>query len=141
LLLGKQLTKKEKQEKQERAKDLRLQREYNITLDEYKQVLKFQKGCCAICHKKYGKKGQKLILSVDHCHITGKLRGFICWPCNKGIAVFQDDAQRLKDAGNYLDFPPFYVVFGENRFCMPGRVGTKIRAKKIKALRGKVGDK
>jgi hypothetical protein len=24
---------------------------------------------------------------------------------------------------------------------MPGRVGTKIRAKKIKALRGKVGDK
>jgi Recombination endonuclease VII len=123
----------------EKAKDLRLRREYNITLAEYNQVLQYQKGCCAICKKKYGKKGQKLILSVDHCHTTGLVRGLLCWPCNRGIAVFQDDYKRLGAASSYLIAPSFSCVLSVDRFCVPGKVGTKIRAKKINALRGKSG--
>jgi hypothetical protein len=126
-------------EKRERAKDLRLQREYNITLSEYNKVLQYQEGCCAICKKKHGKKGQGLVLSVDHCHTTGLVRGLICWPCNKGIAVFQDSYKSLGNAASYLIAPPFSCVLSKDRFTVPGRVGTKIRAKAINALRGKGG--
>lgn len=126
------------QQKKDRAKDLRLRREYNITLEEYNKVLAYQNGCCYICRKTHGKKGQLLVLSVDHNHTTGLVRGLLCWPCNKAIAVFRDNAGSMARAAQYIDNPPFMVVLGE-RFCVPGKVGTKIRAKKIKALRGDGG--
>jgi hypothetical protein len=115
----------------ERAKDARLKREYHITLAEFNKVLAYQNNCCAICKKRFGKKGQKLILSVDHCHTTGLCRGLLCWPCNKAIAIFQDDAKRMAAASQYILNPPFTVVLGAPRVTAPGKVGTKIRAKRL----------
>lgn len=48
----------------ERAADLRLQRTYGITLVEYNQQLRKQKGVCAIC----GRPPKRLRLAVDHNH-------------------------------------------------------------------------
>lgn len=114
--------------KQERAKDLRLQREFHITLEEFKKVLALQNGACAICKKRLNKKGIPFRLAVDHCHKTGLVRGLLCWPCNKAIAILQDDAQRLYNAYTYLSTPPFTLAVGE-RFTAPGEVGTKVRLK------------
>ena len=50
----------------ERAADLRLQRLYGITLDEYNQQLKRQNGRCAICKRP----PKRLRLAVDHNHAT-----------------------------------------------------------------------
>ena len=124
--------------KQERAKDARLRREFHITLEEYNRLLVFQGGVCAICKKRLNKKGIPLRLAVDHCHKTGLVRGGLCWPCNKAIAILQDDAQRMYNAYMYLSTPPFTQAVGE-RFTAPGEVGTKVRAKllvKFNAARG-----
>lgn len=114
--------------KKERAKDLRLQREFHTNLSEHNKVLAFQDGVCYICKKRLNKKGFPLRLAVDHCHKTGLLRGLLCWPCNKAIAILQDDPQRMYNAYEYISNPPFTQVFGE-RFTAPGKIGTKVRLK------------
>jgi len=39
---------------------------------------------------------------IDHCHTTGKIRGLLCWNCNKGLGAFRDNKQLLQKAINYL---------------------------------------
>jgi len=78
----------------------RLIKKYGITLLEYTEKLNLQDGCCAICGTKlYGDKTTHL----DHDHITGKLRGILCWNCNGGLGNFMDDTERLKAAIVYLE--------------------------------------
>lgn len=120
--------------KQEKLKDKRLQKEYNITLEERNKVEEFQKHCCAICKKSHNLKGEKLTLYVDHCHKSGLDRGLLCYMCNKGIAIFRDNPEKLKNAFEYFQNNPFTTVLGEPRLCVPGRIGTKKRAKIMKKL-------
>ena len=54
---------------------------------------------CAICQK------SDLRLSVDHCHSTGQIRGWLCHNCNVGLGHFKDDTDLLRAAINYLDGP------------------------------------
>lgn len=115
--------------KARRAKDLRLRREFHITLEQFELVLSYQGGGCAICGKQLNKKGEKLKLAVDHDHTTGEVRGIICWTHNKGIALFQDNAAHLYNASEYIDRPPFERVFGHKFYTAPGKVGTKVRKK------------
>jgi Recombination endonuclease VII len=116
----------------ETAKDARLRREYHITLDEYRRVLKFQNGCCAICKRPAS--GMKLALAVDHCHTTGLVRGLLCMRCNKALGWFQDNIMQLKAAAIYLEKPPVTQVLGRQIISAPGRIGTKIRAKRLQAM-------
>jgi hypothetical protein len=39
---------------------------------------------------------------LDHCHETGKFRGWLCDPCNRGLGAFKDDIKILKKAIDYL---------------------------------------
>jgi hypothetical protein len=51
---------------------------------------------CACC----GRSDKKLVL--DHCHVTGKFRGFICQNCNLGIGRLGDNIEGIKMALKYL---------------------------------------
>lgn len=78
-----------------------LKRKYNITLEEFDQKLSNQNYRCAICngtdtHDKHS------VFAVDHCHTTGKIRGLLCWKCNAGLGLFNDNKENLKNAINYL---------------------------------------
>lgn len=42
-------------------------------------------------------------LCIDHCHTTGKVRGFLCHPCNLGVGFFSDSKVLLQNAITYLD--------------------------------------
>lgn len=117
--------------KKDRAKDLRLRREFHITLEEYNKVLDYQQGVCYICKRMYNKKGKKLVLSVDHDHKTGEVRGLLCWLCNKAIAILQDDIERMHNAYLYFKNIPFEVVLGEKRYTAPGEIGAKKRLKQL----------
>jgi hypothetical protein len=82
----------------------RLRDHYGITLEEYEAIEKAHGGICAICGKpettrdKYGLKR----LAIDHCHITNKIRGLLCYHCNTGLGHFRDNPQSLQNAISYL---------------------------------------
>ncbi len=40
---------------------------------------------------------------VDHCHVTGKVRGVLCWDCNVGIGKLGDNKEGVLRALNYLE--------------------------------------
>lgn len=82
-------------------RDVLLQREYGITLDDYNKKFIEQDGCCAIC--KTPQTELKKLLFVDHCHNTGNVRGLLCNTCNGGIGLLKDSIEILKQAINYLE--------------------------------------
>lgn len=54
-----------------------------LALKEYNKLLTKQKHCCALCDTP--RTSLKRDLSVDHCHITGKVRGLLCNNCNRCV--------------------------------------------------------
>ncbi len=75
----------------------RLIREYGISLVEYDKMLVAQEGVCAIC----GRPDPKRRLTVDHCHLTGKVRGLLCKKCNTAIGLLGDSSDVLVKALAY----------------------------------------
>lgn len=51
---------------------------------------------CEIC-------GATENLHIDHDHVTGKVRGRLCQPCNHMIGNAKDDPERLRAAIAYLE--------------------------------------
>ncbi|NBU34386.1 hypothetical protein EBS40_07220 [bacterium] len=74
---------------------------YGLSEDEYISTYEKQNGLCAIC-KQPERTDYKRRLSVDHDHVTGKFRGFLCHMCNTGIGKFGDNPELLVAAANYL---------------------------------------
>ena len=65
-------------------------------------MLDSQNGVCAVCKTKPDFKTWKKRLSIDHCHVTGRVRGLLCDPCNSGIGMLKDDPSILENAIKYL---------------------------------------
>lgn len=76
-----------------------LWRKYKMTPYQYEIKLKEQDGVCGICRLSCTT-GDRLC--VDHDHTTGMNRGLLCHNCNHGIGMFQDNAELLYRAANYL---------------------------------------
>jgi Recombination endonuclease VII len=53
---------------------------------------------CECCGKAPRKNGMHL----DHCHLTGEFRGWLCGPCNQGIGLLGDAEGGLQLAIKYL---------------------------------------
>lgn len=76
---------------------------YNLTLDDYSDMLDKQENKCKICGTTSTRNKAYKFLPVDHCHKTGKVRGLLCDYCNVGLGRFEDDIDRLKKAIVYLE--------------------------------------
>lgn len=74
-----------------------LLKKYKITLEEYKIQCSLRDNSCDICSEKV------TTLHVDHNHNTGKVRGYLCGSCNRGIGLLKDDASVCFSAGYYLN--------------------------------------
>lgn len=74
---------------------------YGIDYNDYNTMLTEQNNSCAICKSTSAGRGHKHF-SVDHDHITGKVRGLLCHNCNTGLGQFKDNTQLLTEAVNYL---------------------------------------
>lgn len=76
---------------------LRLQR-YKLLPEQYAKMLEEQNHACKLCHKKAPGKRP---LAIDHNHSTGKVRGLLCYACNRAIAIL-DSSNALTAAIAYI---------------------------------------
>ena len=78
---------------------------YGITHADFLRILSEQGGGCAVCGAVYSVKikGKKRKLHVDHNHITGTVRGILCFKCNVGLGKFDDNPETLRKAAAYLE--------------------------------------
>ena len=74
-------------------------RKYGLTPEAFAVLLEVQSGSCAICRAEL-LKGRGT--HVDHDHVTGRVRGLLCNPCNLGLGVFRDSREYLAAAIDYL---------------------------------------
>lgn len=75
-----------------------LKKKYNLSADQFENMLKAQDYKCDICHidlKSYS--------AVDHDHRTGNVRGILCRKCNLGLGTFKDNIASIENAIKYLE--------------------------------------
>jgi hypothetical protein len=81
-----------------------LRTKYNLTLEQFGQMVEDQNGCCAICFREPSGKGlQNQRLHVDHDAETGKVRGLLCGDCNRAIGLLKHDTVAILRAAAYLE--------------------------------------
>lgn len=82
-----------------------LKKAYGLTLEDYDAMYAAQGGCCKICNTEVTHSGpdRYKVACVDHCHVTLKVRGLLCWDCNVGLGKFHDSRLKLAAAIKYLE--------------------------------------
>lgn len=83
---------------------------YNITYNQYMELLEQQNYCCAICQRTSpGGRGVKWNIDHDHSCCDGRfscgkcIRGLLCNSCNRGIGHMQDNPSNLRSAASYIE--------------------------------------
>jgi hypothetical protein len=72
-----------------------LKRRYGVDAVTVEWLILQQGDVCALC-------GTGKPEHVDHDHVTGVVRGILCFNCNRGIAKFMEDVDVMKRAIRYL---------------------------------------
>lgn len=88
---------KKNKENPEKAKCNNLKK-YGLTKKLYDKIKENQGGKCSCC----GGTNTTRDLYVDHCHISGKVRGLLCHKCNTGIGFLGDNEYGILKAIKYL---------------------------------------
>lgn len=84
-----------------------IKKKFGIIKADYEIMLAKQNNVCAICKKpeRMAQKKSRGItshLSVDHCHLTKKIRGLLCRRCNAALGGFNDCINTLQSAIDYI---------------------------------------
>jgi len=101
-----------------RAKAMRtmlLKRRYNITVDDYDKMKQSQNNLCYICGKSEthnNVNGVVRQLSIDHNHITNKVRKLLCHRCNAMIGNCCEDTSILQKGIEYIKEHSDYGLLG-----------------------------
>ena len=88
-----------------KARDTRLRKTYGISSRQWSAMFKRQGGQCPICLKNLFKPWNaegKVAANVDHDHKTGRIRGLLCWLCNRK-RVGNMTAQLSRRVTEYLE--------------------------------------
>lgn len=93
-----------KEKNYERLNIMARVRDHGLTLEQYFRMVSDQNDLCKICNKPESKlwQGKVTELCIDHCHETGKVRGLLCFKCNIGIGVFDDNIENIQIAIEYI---------------------------------------
>jgi len=84
----------------DRKFDILLRKKYNITAEQYYEMFKNQEYKCLICKDSQSNHGRKFC--VDHNHITKKVRGILCQPCNTAMGLLKENLHTLKTMIDYI---------------------------------------
>lgn len=94
-----------KEKRRDYFKNNTLMRKFGISLDEYNRMCVHQNNKCLICgceEQALSKDKRRKSLAVDHCHITGKIRGLLCSRCNIALGLLDEDITIFEKAIKYL---------------------------------------
>ena len=72
---------------------------FGLTRAQYDTLIKEQGGGCGICG---GQSNNGRRLSIDHCHVTDKIRGILCNNCNTALGMANDSIDILSKMIQYL---------------------------------------
>lgn len=84
-----------------KARARMLRRNYGLTPEAYDAMVEAQNNQCLICLAS-GEEVRSSRLVVDHCHVTGAVRGLLCHKCNLLLGHADDMIERLEQAIVYL---------------------------------------
>jgi hypothetical protein len=79
-------------------RNLQIERDYKISIEDYNKLLEFQGNVCAICKQESNRS-----LDIDHNHLTGEVRGLLCKRCNLIIGQSEEDPILIQKLYDYLD--------------------------------------
>jgi len=79
---------------------LAIKNRYGISYEEVEALLRIQNNQCGICHIDFKEHDDRM--AIDHCHVTGRVRGLLCRKCNSAIGLLGDSVERLSEALQYL---------------------------------------
>lgn len=82
-----------------------LWKRYSATAIYVEDLLKKQRGSCAICDKdiKLAMNTEaELQACVDHDHVTNKIRGILCRQCNRSLGQLGDSIESIERVLTYL---------------------------------------
>ena len=86
-----------------RVRERHLRRKYDISLEEYDQMVALQGGKCALCPATTpGGKHNNEHWFVDHDHVTGKVRELLCCDCNLVLGIIKDSPEHLGRMITYI---------------------------------------
>jgi hypothetical protein len=81
----------------EKAKWSRIKKEYGLSELDVAKMLNKQNYECVICSVNI-----KARYHIDHCHLTGKVRGLLCQKCNQAIGLLQENESLFFKAAQYI---------------------------------------
>lgn len=84
-----------------RRRNTALKKTFGLNYNQYLKMLDEQDHKCFICNEKENVNNR--ILSVDHDHTTGAIRGLLCTNCNTGLGKLKDNPNLLRRAIEYLE--------------------------------------
>lgn len=89
-----------------------VERKYGVSIEYLEQLFEKQDRKCAICGRDWmqcplakNSRYDMVFLQrlyVDHCHVSGRVRGLLCNNCNLGIGLLDEDLERFDAAKEYL---------------------------------------
>ena len=86
-----------------KARRAHLRRKYDISLEEYEQMLELQGNKCALCPATTpGGRHAQSNWCVDHDHVTGKVRELLCNDCNLVLGIIKDSPEHLGRMITYI---------------------------------------
>ena len=86
-----------------KSREYALKRKYNLTLEQYNEILRSQDGRCGVCRRR--REEFKTNFCVDHDHRTLEVRGLLCTNCNRYIIGRWRDPVVFENAASYLRGP------------------------------------
>ena len=81
----KEVNKEYREKNKDKIRADRIMRKYNLTMEDYQEIINSQNNQCPICHTDL----RHVKLHVDHDHETGKVRGILCYKCNTQLGVYE----------------------------------------------------
>jgi Recombination endonuclease VII len=77
-----------------------LKQKFGIDIEQFEEMKRAQGNACAIC-KQEPQNERELV--VDHNHLTGEIRGLLCYSCNSAIGHLKENPDLFMEAYEYME--------------------------------------